>query len=353
MRIVKKLDYNLAADNDLLFMEPTLSPCFAGYVENYIYDLGGDPKKVLGDNWVYCQSSEDNDLPIPLSRVVELFQQTKKFSGEQHLGLALVQHYRYEAAAILIMLVLAAPDVKTAVSALCQHDKQVDLAIKTQFRMGARTSSFSYDIANPLGLDVTLLSEFLLAFILDILEKGTRKTVPIKELWLVCDKPAIGHKLENYYAVPIKYEQPVNKVIFDSAFLGEKFKSANKLLFKVLRDTIKTYYTPQVNHGGYMAEVCARIVTQSSDASPTIDDVATSLAISSRTLGRRLVAEGTSFQQVKKTAREQLARALLLNTSASISEIAFRLGYSELSAFSRAFSSWVGITPHEYRIGAS
>jgi len=80
-----------------------------------------------------------------------------------------------------------------------------------------------------------------------------------------------------------------------------------------------------------------------------MEQIARSLALSPRTLRRRLSEEGYTFQEVKTQVREQRARHYLASTALSLSEIAFELGYSELSAFSRAFRSRVGETPQAYR----
>ena len=80
-----------------------------------------------------------------------------------------------------------------------------------------------------------------------------------------------------------------------------------------------------------------------------MDTIAASMALSPRTLRRRLSEEGYSFQQVKNMARERRAKYYLSSTRLTLSEIAFELGYSELSAFSRAFRSRAGETPQAYR----
>jgi AraC-like DNA-binding protein len=71
--------------------------------------------------------------------------------------------------------------------------------------------------------------------------------------------------------------------------------------------------------------------------------------MSVRTLSRRLDAEGTSFRQILESVREELALAHLRNAAVEIGEVAFLLGYSELSAFHRWFKRRTGRTPLEFR----
>jgi len=82
---------------------------------------------------------------------------------------------------------------------------------------------------------------------------------------------------------------------------------------------------------------------------PTIDDIASALHISSRTLQRRLQEEGRSFQRVLDEARHQLARHYLNNSYLELNEAAYLLGYEDGNSFVRAFRTWEGVPPARWR----
>ena len=81
----------------------------------------------------------------------------------------------------------------------------------------------------------------------------------------------------------------------------------------------------------------------------TLDAVATALAVSRRTLTRRLAEERASFRHILDEVRRDFARALLQDRSLSIADIAFFLQYSEPAAFHRSFRRWTGRTPQAFR----
>lgn len=83
----------------------------------------------------------------------------------------------------------------------------------------------------------------------------------------------------------------------------------------------------------------------------SVGEVAARLAVSQRTLQRRLTDEGTSFQTVLTEVREELARHYLQNSVHSTPEIAFLLGYNDPNSFYRAFHDWTGRTPDAVRTG--
>jgi len=89
-----------------------------------------------------------------------------------------------------------------------------------------------------------------------------------------------------------------------------------------------------------------------SEGVPALSDIAASLGMGARTLQRRLADRRQSFQSLVDQARRELAQKLLRDTDYSLAEIAFLTGFSEQSAFTRAFKRWSGQTPRSYRLKA-
>ncbi|MEM7801441.1 MAG: helix-turn-helix domain-containing protein [Chloroflexota bacterium] len=82
----------------------------------------------------------------------------------------------------------------------------------------------------------------------------------------------------------------------------------------------------------------------------TMSDVASKLAISTRTLQRRLATENTTFQKELEALREELAHHYLTQSTYTNNQIVFLLGYEETTSFYRAFRSWTGQTPEHVRL---
>ena len=85
----------------------------------------------------------------------------------------------------------------------------------------------------------------------------------------------------------------------------------------------------------------------------TIDAVARRLSTTARTLQRRLARGGTSFEALRDDARRQAAELYLSTTTLTIAEVTYLLGYSEPTAFHRAFRRWHGTTPQAFRAQAA
>lgn len=87
------------------------------------------------------------------------------------------------------------------------------------------------------------------------------------------------------------------------------------------------------------------------DGAPTFASVAAKLAVSHRTLRRRLRAEGTSYSKLLALVRLEAARRCLADDSLTIDQIAYQLGYTEPTNFRHAFRRWTGRAPGAYRTG--
>ncbi len=82
---------------------------------------------------------------------------------------------------------------------------------------------------------------------------------------------------------------------------------------------------------------------------PLVDDVASELAMSSRSLQSKLKDEGTTYQQLVNEVRKEVSMKQLKNKKLNITEIAFLIGFTDISVFSRNFKKWTGLSPTKFQ----
>ena len=156
---------------------------------------------------------------------------------------------------------------------------------------------------------------------------------------------------DDYFGCPVNYRADRDGLEISNALL----RSPNRL-----GDTgISSYFDTQLevelaelpHESDLQSQVCIQIAQSLSEGVPTLQDVALGMGMSGRTLQRRLSEQELSFKTLVDESRRQLAERLLEQTQYSLSEIAFLAGFSEQSAFNRAFKRWAGTTPRSYRLG--
>jgi AraC-like DNA-binding protein len=156
-----------------------------------------------------------------------------------------------------------------------------------------------------------------------------------------------------YFGAQLRFEQPGAELILRKGDLELPSRKANHDLAGYLRR-----YAEQVIEsmpsGGTVTSRVEQALRQGLDKGRlALDDVASRLAMSRRTLQRRLREEGTSFGSLREAFRRHLAIDLLRDKTLAIYEIAFLLGYSETSNFYRAFRRWEGSSPRRFRAVAA
>lgn len=167
-----------------------------------------------------------------------------------------------------------------------------------------------------------------------------------------CAGPAPTRRggLQHFFPCPLSFNEATNWISFAASHLDSPLLRSEEDLENYLR--VAPYYTV-VNPAQGEATLGARIRRQlGSDLRgelPSFEELAQQLNMSARTLRRRLLDEGTSYQRIKDTLRRDAAIAYLNNPQLSIGDVAELVGFSDPSAFHRSFKRWTGLSPGDFR----
>lgn len=160
------------------------------------------------------------------------------------------------------------------------------------------------------------------------------------------DDPSVYEAL---FGCPVRFDEPENECVLDDALLDTPLKRADPLLNEVLQRHAEQLME-QLPDSSRLSDVVRQQVHEAMSAGdPSIENVARRLGMSTRTLQRRLRDESVTYNELVDEMRRDMATDLLRDPSMAISEVAFLLGFSDPSAFHRAFRRWTGTTPGEFR----
>ena len=154
---------------------------------------------------------------------------------------------------------------------------------------------------------------------------------------------------EDYFGVSLT-KSDFNGVTYSVRDAERPFLTANDAMWSIFEPQLNQRMQDLLQNATYTEKVRACLMEILASGQYNVDDVASRLAVSRRTLQRHLRSEGTSFQQVLDGLREELARHYLAKSAYSNGQIAFLLGYEEPNSFYRAFRTWTGQTPDVVRV---
>ncbi|MBL4797149.1 MAG: AraC family transcriptional regulator [Oleispira sp.] len=168
----------------------------------------------------------------------------------------------------------------------------------------------------------------------------------ILEVHLQHDKQQGLSLYQDYYQAPVLFEQADNSLLFDSKLLAERLPGYDPNL-AAMHEQMADSQLKRLLEPSIIAQVQAQLMA--SDADVSRDKIAQKMAMSGRSLQRKLQQEESSFQQLFDEFRHQRSLLFLQDKHLSLTDIAQKLGFAENSTFYRAFKRWQGITPGEYR----
>ncbi|MGY2487989.1 AraC family transcriptional regulator ligand-binding domain-containing protein [Cupriavidus sp. CP313] len=145
----------------------------------------------------------------------------------------------------------------------------------------------------------------------------------------------------------------LNSLAFDRALLSRPLPQADPVTVSMCEQMCGRLMESRRVRAGAAATIRQYLNVVPGAMSSTLEDMARLMNTSQRTLKRRLQDEGTSYRTLLAEARGGFAKQLLLDHSLTLTEIAVRLGFSDLSSFSQAFKRWYGVAPTTFRDRAS
>jgi len=180
----------------------------------------------------------------------------------------------------------------------------------------------------------------------------TGQFIPLASVSMSFPEPEYSKEYHGlFYGAPMKFDQPYCQIEFDAQYaaleivqtpdtLDQYLKGNNLSLlyqprhYRAIGDQVKQWLGKNIKQGNYHA---------------TLKQAAEHFRVSQQVLHRRLQKENTSYKEIKMQIRRDIAINLLFSNQYKIEDIANKVGFSEPSAFIRAFKSWTGDTPLSYR----
>ncbi len=161
---------------------------------------------------------------------------------------------------------------------------------------------------------------------------------------------------ESLFGIPVRFDRPESALWFSRESLTVPFASRDPVTRRYLEafaarslDAVGPAESRSPETASLLASVRTAILEELATSGADLARVAKRLAMSTRTLQRRLEESSTSYQDLVDGSRGSLAQSLLRDATMSITDVAFELGYADLKSFYRAFRRWTDSTPADWR----
>lgn len=292
---------------------------------------------------------EESETRVSIAEYDRLVQLAIELSGDPALGLHMAETADSTTYSLVAHLISYAKTMRQGIQSYLRYHRLLTDRSAFQLIEEERTSTLVFEAAPGTRVCQRFHAELTLAGLFRMVlffgsGDGARR--------VSFDYPRPDHAAEyaRLFGGLQRFDQPMSGVTFDSELLDRPQVHADTEFHSALEVHAQQRVSRLVGQAGYRDRVLQYLLDRATvEHREAMSAAARELGVSVRTLRRRLDEEGVSYSELSKQALVSRAERLVGDAERTIDEIAYMLGFSQRSAFHRAFKRWTGMTPTEYR----
>ncbi len=330
---------------------PSISVHFVRAVLHHAPRLGVNPNELMRSNRLSPRLLESDSARVSVERFADLQVSTMLAMNDESLGYA-EPRLAIGSWAMMCHAVIGSDSLGQALSRYCRFYQLFDFELCPRLEVSDSSSRIVLGHREAFALrQPNFLAELLLVNAYRFACWLVQEQLPVQVARFSYPMAAQPADYRNMFAGnPVDFEQDDCALLLSSALLEQPLAQSERSLRHFLRHPVLHLLNQNYARDSWTARV-RRLAARDMFNMPELTDVAQALDLHPQTLRRRLSSEGTTFKEIKNQLRQDTALHYLGKQGLSIEEIAHRAGFSESSAFIRAFKGWTGTTPYSYRKG--
>ena len=271
-------------------------------------------------------------------------------TGFGHLGLEMANIDQQHEAGIFKSLAVCAPTVGAAIEDLVRLFPLIQTGTTVRLEQDGSSARFIYNIREHWNASSLQDSAYTLGKLFHRFRRAAGEQWCLDHVTIAASAPRSAHIYSEFFQAPVKFGCDVSSLCFPTSVLATPIPTVDHQCYEALRrdferrlrargdeDVIEDALRAWLRHIGS----CRELVS--------IESAAADFGVTPRTLQRRLKDRGTSFLDLRAQVRMATARLLLADSAVAITSIADQIGFSEVSAFTRAFRKHAGQSPSAFR----
>ena len=328
----------------------SVSVYFARAVLKHAVSRGLDPIELLRNNRISPRLLLEENARISIERFADLQVNTMLAMEDEILGYA-SRRMPIGCWSMMCHAVIGSETLGQALARYCRFYQLFEFGVHPSLEEDRDTVRIYLERVDGELRPDHYLVEMVLFNIHRFASWLVQENLPIQQVELDYPPAAQPNDYRHMFlANPVNFEQPVSQLVLSSTLLEKRVTQNETSLRHFLRHPVLIMLISDYASNSWTERV-RDIVRRNLGDLPELAGIAGLLEVHPQTLRRRLSAEGTTFKEIKNQVRRDTALHFLGKQGLSIEEIAHRAGFSESSAFIRAFKGWTGVTPYTYRKG--
>lgn len=318
-----------------------------GLLGQHLQELGIQPTEVLRQAGLPVNLFEQSPIWLTTHELFALYAAVEQVSGRSDIGLQLGSRPRTERYSPLAIAALYSRTFEEALRRISRYKRTVG---PEEIRLTQHGEEFIVQFVWLLAEDQEppTLADVCFASILTVGAHGTGRR--IRPLRVELRRPDnFGTAFREFFDCPVWFGQTKNRLVLRTADMAELFATHNPDLLELVCPHLEAELAQQLSQSSVREQVKGILKKLLAGQHPRLEDVASELRLSPRSLQPHLSLEQVTFHSVMDEARRELAEHYLVHSSLELNETAYLLGYENPTSFIRAFNRWEGTSPGEWR----
>lgn len=322
-------------------------------ISAFIERFGGDVDSIFGNVRLAPDLAGAPTLKMKLSAFAALFEEAARQTRNGNFGLWFGNEFKPRDLGMWGYAAVSAPTLGSALENLVGlfpwHQESSAMRLVAHADGVAR---LEYQIVAPSIVERRQDAELSLGMFLNFFRECCGAGWAPEEVHFEHPKPDGAREHEAAFAAPVYFSQPTNALLFRTAVLSRPMPARDPKLLAIMRTCLKGMSGEGAREDVLLDRVKAVVRRRLPEGCPVLEDVAGELRVPTTAICRELHDAGSSYKDLVESVRRDLAISYMRQRSLPFSDMAMLLGYSELSAFSRAFRRWTGASPRTFRARA-
>jgi AraC-like DNA-binding protein len=321
---------------------------YARPIAEQLRSMGVDVQAWLSASGVPAGALEQPGGLLPFEALRALVAQAIAAAREPALGLFVGERMVASTHGVVGAAATNAGTVRQALEVVERFSRLRSSLFEITHEVDATEGRLIFREARPLAEVQRPLLEAVVLSVKNVLDEATMGACPIHEVVFPFEAPPYAALARDVFGCPVRYGQDWAGLSAAIGVLDVPLKLADPATFEVAAAICQRELDLLAENESLAARV-RRLLLGRQNGFPSLQVTARHMHMTPRTLHRRLLEEGTSYRALLESVRHTLAVELLESGRCAMDEIAYRLGYTDLSNFRRAFKRWEHVPPSEYR----
>lgn len=310
-------------------------------------ERGIDSRAIFRSAGIDIGTARDPATRFPADQMTLVYELAEKATQDPSFGLSIAEHVHPTSLHALGFSLFASKDLESFCRRIVRYFGLVSTNAVTEIEQ--TSGEFQLSMLPAIGQTAYAPQDAWLATLLRFSRFIYRPNFDPLRVRLRRPQPAVNvERFSAWFRAPIEFGSPKNTLVFDAREMDVRLPAANAELAHQ-NDQVVLALLRQIDRNDIITQVRASLIALLPSGDCSKQSVAAQLNMSERTLQNRLVARGTTYSDILSETRRELAEQYMNQSLHSISEVAFLLGFAEISSFSRAFRAWTGESPSSYR----